>query len=80
MLVCVGGILFELLLVYTLPNPDLCSAGTASVTEKPILLNNIADAEAFISGAEVAVIGFFQVCSQYVPSASCELYATLMRA
>ncbi|NXW24387.1 ERP27 protein, partial [Circaetus pectoralis] len=31
--------------------------GTA---EKPILLNNIVDAEAFISGAEVAVIGFFQ--------------------
>ncbi|XP_072779394.1 endoplasmic reticulum resident protein 27 isoform X3 [Taeniopygia guttata] len=58
--VCVGGILFELLLVYTLPNPDLCSAGTASTTGKPILLNNIPDAEAFISGAEVAVIGFFQ--------------------
>ncbi|NWH35937.1 ERP27 protein, partial [Chloropsis hardwickii] len=31
-----------------------------STTEKPILLNNIPDAEAFISGAEVAVIGFFQ--------------------
>ncbi|NXE33983.1 ERP27 protein, partial [Ptilorrhoa leucosticta] len=31
-----------------------------STTEKPILLNNIADAEAFVSGAEVAVIGFFQ--------------------
>ncbi|NXK00181.1 ERP27 protein, partial [Corythaixoides concolor] len=31
--------------------------GTA---EKPVLLNDIADAEAFISGAEVAVIGFFQ--------------------
>ncbi|NXR80995.1 ERP27 protein, partial [Pycnonotus jocosus] len=31
-----------------------------SSAEKPILLNNIADAEAFISGAEVAVIGFFQ--------------------
>lgn len=59
------GILFELLLVYTLPNPDLCSAGTASTTEKPILLNNIADAEAFTSSAEVAVIGFFQVCSQH---------------
>ncbi|NWY25423.1 ERP27 protein, partial [Pheucticus melanocephalus] len=29
-------------------------------TDKPILLNNIPDAEAFISGAEVAVIGFFQ--------------------
>uniref|UniRef100_H0ZFZ7 protein disulfide-isomerase n=1 Tax=Taeniopygia guttata TaxID=59729 RepID=H0ZFZ7_TAEGU len=34
--------------------------GTASTTGKPILLNNIPDAEAFISGAEVAVIGFFQ--------------------
>ncbi|RLW06331.1 hypothetical protein DV515_00004641, partial [Chloebia gouldiae] len=33
---------------------------TASATDKPILLNNIPDAEAFISGAEVAVIGFFQ--------------------
>ncbi|NWW35684.1 ERP27 protein, partial [Panurus biarmicus] len=31
-----------------------------STTEKPIQLNNIADAEAFISGAEVVVIGFFQ--------------------
>ncbi|NXK95873.1 ERP27 protein, partial [Formicarius rufipectus] len=31
-----------------------------STTEKPILLNNIADAEAFVGGAEVAVIGFFQ--------------------
>ncbi|NWR63661.1 ERP27 protein, partial [Bucorvus abyssinicus] len=29
-------------------------------TEKPILLNNITDAEDFISGAEVVVIGFFQ--------------------
>ncbi|NXI23798.1 ERP27 protein, partial [Sterrhoptilus dennistouni] len=36
-----------------------------STTGKPILLNNIADAEAFTSGAEVAVIGFFQVCSQH---------------
>ncbi|NXA66543.1 ERP27 protein, partial [Mohoua ochrocephala] len=31
-----------------------------STTEKSIVLNSIADAEAFISGAEVAVIGFFQ--------------------
>lgn len=77
---CVGGILFELHLMLTLPNPDLCSAGTASTTEKPILLNNIADAEAFISGAEVAVIGFFQVCSPHLSSASCELYPTLKRA
>lgn len=71
MLVCVlGGILFELLFVYTLPNPDLCSAGMASSTEKPALLNGVADAEAFVSGAEVAVIGFFQVCSQHLLSAS----------
>ncbi|NXG19767.1 ERP27 protein, partial [Grallaria varia] len=31
-----------------------------STTEKPTLLNNIEDAEAFVRGAEVAVIGFFQ--------------------
>ncbi|NXU58348.1 ERP27 protein, partial [Turnix velox] len=31
-----------------------------STAEKPVLLSNIADAEAFISGAEVAVVGFFQ--------------------
>ncbi|KAM6306921.1 endoplasmic reticulum resident protein 27-like [Podargus strigoides] len=36
------------------------SHGTASMAEKPILLNDITDAEAFIGGAEVAVIGFFQ--------------------
>lgn len=78
--VCVGGILFELLCMYTLPSPDLCSAGTASTTEKAVLLNNIADAEAFVSGAEVAVIGFFQVYSQHLPSASREPYPTLMRA
>ncbi|KAM6292575.1 endoplasmic reticulum resident protein 27 [Porphyrio hochstetteri] len=36
------------------------SHSTASTAEKPVLLNDIADAEAFISGAEVAVIGFFQ--------------------
>nr|XP_009938483.1 PREDICTED: endoplasmic reticulum resident protein 27 [Opisthocomus hoazin] len=36
------------------------SRSTASTAEKPILLNNITDAEAFISGVEVAVIGFFQ--------------------
>ncbi|NXS67143.1 ERP27 protein, partial [Pandion haliaetus] len=51
-----------------------------SAAEKPILLNNIMDAEAFISGAEVAVVGFFQVCSQNLPSDSCEPYPTLMRA
>ncbi|NWH21984.1 ERP27 protein, partial [Grus americana] len=31
-----------------------------STAEKPVLLNDIVNAEAFISGAEVAVIGFFQ--------------------
>ncbi|KAJ7422784.1 Endoplasmic reticulum resident protein 27 [Pitangus sulphuratus] len=39
---------------------DSASHSTSSTTKKPILLNNIADAEAFVSGAEVAVIGFFQ--------------------
>ncbi|KAM6093481.1 endoplasmic reticulum resident protein 27 [Chlamydotis macqueenii] len=33
---------------------------TGSTAEKMVLLNDIADAEAFISNAEVAVIGFFQ--------------------
>ncbi|NXK13469.1 ERP27 protein, partial [Herpetotheres cachinnans] len=51
-----------------------------STAEKPVLLNNIADAEAFISGAEVAVTGFFQVCSQHLPSTSCGPYPTLTRA
>ncbi|XP_054242760.1 endoplasmic reticulum resident protein 27 [Indicator indicator] len=36
------------------------SNSTASTKKKPILLNNTADAEAFISGAEVVVVGFFQ--------------------
>lgn len=57
------GTLFELLFLYPLSNPDLSSPGTAGTAEKPVLLNDIADAEAFISGAEVAVVGFFQVCS-----------------
>ncbi|XP_064900814.1 endoplasmic reticulum resident protein 27 [Columba livia] len=39
---------------------DSASHSTADTTEKPILLNSIADAEAFISGDEVVVIGFFQ--------------------
>ncbi|KFR15128.1 Endoplasmic reticulum resident protein 27, partial [Opisthocomus hoazin] len=51
-----------------------------STAEKPILLNNITDAEAFISGVEVAVIGFFQVCSLHLPCASCEPCPTLMGA
>ncbi|KAF1398188.1 Endoplasmic reticulum resident protein 27, partial [Spheniscus magellanicus] len=38
-----------------------------STAEKPILLNNITDAEAFISGAEVVVVGFFQVCVALAP-------------
>jgi len=73
----VGGSLFS---VYPLSNPDLSSPGTASTAEKPILLNNITDAEAFISGVEVAVIGFFQVCSLHLPCASCEPCPTLMGA
>nr|XP_025972863.1 endoplasmic reticulum resident protein 27 [Dromaius novaehollandiae] len=36
------------------------SHGTAESAKKPVLLNNTADVKAFISGAEVAVIGFFQ--------------------
>lgn len=52
----------ELLFVYPLSNPDI-SPGTDGITEKLVLLNNITTAEAFINGAEVAVIGFFQVCS-----------------
>ncbi|XP_074935649.1 endoplasmic reticulum resident protein 27 [Phalacrocorax aristotelis] len=36
------------------------SHSTAGTAEKPVLLNNIADAKAFISSAEVAVVGFFQ--------------------
>lgn len=68
------------LFVYPLSNPDLSFPGTASTAEKPVLLDNVADAEAFISGAEVAVIGFFQVCSQHLPSTSYEPSPTLMRA
>ncbi|KAM4901950.1 endoplasmic reticulum resident protein 27 [Sylvia borin] len=57
--------LFVILLARCCPSEcvggnDSASHSTASTTEKPILLNNIADAEAFVSGAEVAVIGFFQ--------------------
>ncbi|XP_042672186.1 endoplasmic reticulum resident protein 27 [Centrocercus urophasianus] len=36
------------------------SHSTEGGTEKPVLLNDVADVEAFISGAEVAVVGFFQ--------------------
>ncbi|XP_009569847.2 endoplasmic reticulum resident protein 27 [Cuculus canorus] len=36
------------------------SDGTAGTAEKPVLLNSITDADAFIGGAEVVVIGFFQ--------------------
>ncbi|XP_064308247.1 endoplasmic reticulum resident protein 27 [Phalacrocorax carbo] len=36
------------------------SHSTAGTAEKPVLLNDIADAKAFISSAEVAVVGFFQ--------------------
>lgn len=72
-----GGSLFELLFVYPLSNNDLSSPGAADTTEKPILLNSIADAEAFISGDEVVVIGFFQVCSQHLLFDSSEPYPTL---
>ncbi|XP_025931914.1 endoplasmic reticulum resident protein 27 [Apteryx rowi] len=36
------------------------SHGMAGSAKKPVLLNNTEDVKAFISGAEVAVIGFFQ--------------------
>ncbi|PKU47178.1 endoplasmic reticulum resident protein 27 [Limosa lapponica baueri] len=36
------------------------SHGTVGTAEKPVLLSSIADAEAFIGGAEVVVVGFFQ--------------------
>ncbi|KAM6211013.1 endoplasmic reticulum resident protein 27 [Sarcoramphus papa] len=41
-------------------NSGSASHSTAGTVEKPILLNNITDAEAFIGGAEVVVVGFFQ--------------------
>lgn len=66
--------------MYPLSNHDLSFPGRASTAEKPVLLDNVADAEAFISGAEVAVIGFFQVCSQHLSSTNYELRPTLMRA
>lgn len=72
--------LFELLFVHPLPNPDLSSPGAAGTAGKPTLLNDIVDAEAFVGGAEVAVIGFFQVCWQNLPSASCGPCPTLTRA
>ncbi|KAM9580076.1 endoplasmic reticulum resident protein 27 isoform 1-T1 [Guaruba guarouba] len=56
-----------LIILLTRGSPAVCagdnssaSHSTASTAEKPVLLHNVADAEAFISGAEVAVIGFFQ--------------------
>ncbi|XP_058719656.1 endoplasmic reticulum resident protein 27-like [Poecile atricapillus] len=62
---CIFPCLFAVLLTRCSPagcagGSDLASHSTASTTEKPVLLNNVADAEAFVSGAEVAVIGFFQ--------------------
>ncbi|XP_062347533.1 endoplasmic reticulum resident protein 27 [Cinclus cinclus] len=61
----VGTSIFPCLFVILLTrcSPVGCAGGSNSAshsTEKPILLNSIADAEAFVSGAEVAVIGFFQ--------------------
>nr|XP_009675898.1 PREDICTED: endoplasmic reticulum resident protein 27 [Struthio camelus australis] len=41
-------------------NRGSASHGTAGSTKTLVLLNNTADVEAFIRGAEVAVIGFFQ--------------------
>lgn len=61
------------------PCPTLISPGTAGTTEKPILLDNVADTEAFISDKEVVVLGFFQVCSHHLPSPRCEPYPTLVR-
>ncbi|OPJ69061.1 endoplasmic reticulum resident protein 27 [Patagioenas fasciata monilis] len=57
--------LFVILLTRSSPagcagDGDSASHSTAGTTEKPILLNSIADAETFISGDEVVVIGFFQ--------------------
>ncbi|XP_057285531.1 endoplasmic reticulum resident protein 27 isoform X1 [Pezoporus wallicus] len=56
-----------LIILLTRGSPAACvgdnssaSHSTASTAEKPVLLDNVEDAEAFISGAEVAVIGFFQ--------------------
>lgn len=69
---CVWGEASELLFVCPLPNPDLSSPGAEGDAEKLVLLNDIADVEAFISGAEVAVVGFFQVCWQQLPSARWE--------
>ncbi|XP_072217632.1 endoplasmic reticulum resident protein 27 [Excalfactoria chinensis] len=41
-------------------NNSSASHSTEGGAEKLVLLNDIADVEAFISGAEVAVVGFFQ--------------------
>jgi len=61
-------------LLYPRSNSDLSSPETEGGAEKLVLLNDIADVEAFISGAEVAVVGFFQVRWQQLPSARWEPY------
>lgn len=55
-------------LLYPWSNYDLFSPGTEGDADKLVLLNDIADVEAFISGVEVAVVGFFQVRWQQLPS------------
>lgn len=69
---CACGGASELLFMHPLPNPDLSSPGAEGDAEKLVSLNDIADVEAFISREEVAVVGFFQVCWQRVPSARWE--------
>lgn len=61
--VLIGGPSLSCSLCTPLSDPDLSSPGTAGTAGKLVLLNNITKAEAFISSAEVAVVGFFQVCS-----------------
>lgn len=61
-------------LLYPRSNSDLSSPETEGGAEKLVLLNDIADVEAFISGAEVAVVGFFQVRWQQLSSARWEPY------
>ncbi|KAM8820061.1 endoplasmic reticulum resident protein 27 [Eudromia elegans] len=58
--VCAWGNFFELLFVYPVCNPDLSCPDMTGSTKAPVLLNNTADITAFISAAEVAVVGFFQ--------------------
>lgn len=61
-------------LLYPWSNSNLFSPGTEGGTEKLVLLNDIADVEAFISGAEVAVVGFFQVRWQQLSSDMSDIF------